>query len=171
MNNDSDRSSRSLDGLAGLSRGCSERYRHQGKCTHGLGPQQKTMEQIQKFYEMVLGQQARSTLCVPFYLGCFYLERKLAGRETVALKHLQRTQTAATSSLIRQGSSRPAWPKCRQGSLLQGHRALPWAELFQASSRTLPRPRHASDAAPCTGLTIKQGGALSVPQQSKEEKN
>lgn len=126
-------------------------------------------------YEMVLEQQARSTLCASFYLGCFYLECKLAGHKTVALKHLQRTLTAAMSSLIRHGSSRPAWPKGGRDSLLLGHRAVPWAELFQVSCRTWPaswlRPRRDGNALPHKGLTRKQGGALSMPQQFEEEKN
>ena len=171
MNNDSDRASRSLDELGGVSRGCSERHGHRGKHVHRLGPWQKTTQQIRMLYEMAPEQQARRTLCASFYLGCFYLECKLAGHKTVALKRVQRTPTAATSLLVQQGSSGPAWPKGSQGSLLQGHGALPRAELFQASSRTWLRPRHDGDALPHKGLTSKQGGALSVPQQSEEEKN
>ena len=142
---------------------------------HRLGPWQKTTQWIRMLYEMAPEQQVRRTLCASFYVGCFYLGCKLAGHKTVALKHLQRTPTAATSLLVQQGSSGPAWLKGSRGSLLQGHRALPRAELFQASSRTwlAPwlRPRHDGDALPHKGLTSKQGGALSVPQQSEKEKN
>lgn len=87
VHNDSDGSSRSLDELGGVSRGCSEGYGHKGERAQSLVLWQKTTRRIRTRCEMVLEQQSRSTLRAAFYLGCFYLQRKPAGHKPVALQH------------------------------------------------------------------------------------